>query len=92
MSLHADTALVGCPKPADLAVMPHWQPLPMEAAEAWNALPVPILPRWLRRPLVDAWGDRAVQRMEQAHLDGAPVPVIETLCRDRAAAPSPANS
>ncbi|MGR3483766.1 MAG: RsmB/NOP family class I SAM-dependent RNA methyltransferase [Paracoccaceae bacterium] len=37
----------------------------------WDKLPIPTLPRWLRRPLVDAWGQREVQRMEDAHLRGA---------------------
>lgn len=41
--------------------------------EEWEKLPVPILPRWLRRPLVDAWGDRTVQRIEDAHMRGAPL-------------------
>ncbi|KAA9006035.1 RsmB/NOP family class I SAM-dependent RNA methyltransferase [Histidinibacterium aquaticum] len=41
--------------------------------EAWSALPVPNLPKWLRRPLAEAWGDRSVQRMEHAHFHGAPL-------------------
>lgn len=41
--------------------------------EAWEKLPVPILPRWLRRPLVEAWGDRTLQRIEDAHMRGAPL-------------------
>ncbi len=39
--------------------------------EAWNALPVPRLERWLREPLVAAWGARAVAGMERAHAAGA---------------------
>ncbi|EAR52836.1 ribosomal RNA small subunit methyltransferase B, putative [Oceanicola granulosus HTCC2516] len=41
--------------------------------EAWSKLPVPNLPRWLRRPLAEAWGDRPVQQMERAHFAGAPL-------------------
>lgn len=41
--------------------------------EAWEALPVPVMPRWLRQPLVAAWGQRTVQRMEAAHFAGAPL-------------------
>ena len=44
-----------------------------DTVEGWDKLPVPTLPRWLRRPLVEAWGQRAVQRMEHAHLIGAPL-------------------
>ncbi|MGR3434930.1 MAG: RsmB/NOP family class I SAM-dependent RNA methyltransferase [Shimia sp.] len=40
---------------------------------AWGKLPVPRLPRWLRPPLVEAWGNPAVQRFETAHLRGAPL-------------------
>lgn len=39
----------------------------------WAALPVPMLPRWLRQPLVHAWGRAAVAAIEAAHLAGAPV-------------------
>jgi 16S rRNA (cytosine967-C5)-methyltransferase len=41
--------------------------------EAWNALRAPRLPKWLRGPLVQAWGSEAVAAMEQAHLRGAPL-------------------
>jgi 16S rRNA (cytosine967-C5)-methyltransferase len=40
---------------------------------AWNALPVPILPGWLRGPLVAAWGRPAVVAMERAHFAAAPL-------------------
>ncbi|SLN43417.1 RsmB/NOP family class I SAM-dependent RNA methyltransferase [Roseisalinus antarcticus] len=43
------------------------------ATQGWDSLPVPNLPKWLRRPLAEAWGDRAVQRMEHAHFHGAPL-------------------
>jgi 16S rRNA (cytosine967-C5)-methyltransferase len=53
-----------------------------EPAERWHALPVPELPKWLRKPLVAAWGKAAVQAMEAAHLAGAPLDL--TLMRDPA--------
>ncbi len=40
---------------------------------AFAALPVPLLPPWLRKPLVAAWGRPAVAAMERAHLAGAPL-------------------
>ncbi|GAA4222498.1 16S rRNA (cytosine967-C5)-methyltransferase [Sagittula marina] len=39
----------------------------------WAKLRVPRLPKWLRKPLVEAWGAEAVAGMELAHLQGAPV-------------------
>lgn len=41
--------------------------------EAWNKLRVPHLPKWLRGPLVDAYGSEAVLAMEAAHFAGAPL-------------------
>jgi 16S rRNA (cytosine967-C5)-methyltransferase len=41
--------------------------------EGWAALPMPRLPRWLRDPLVAAWGGKAVAAMERAHAAGAPL-------------------
>lgn len=38
---------------------------------AWQALPVPSLPDWLRGPVRAAWGKAAVQGIEAAHLAGA---------------------
>ncbi|WP_126979000.1 RsmB/NOP family class I SAM-dependent RNA methyltransferase [Frigidibacter oleivorans] len=40
---------------------------------AWAALPVTELPSWLRGRLMSAWGKRATQAMEAAHLAGAPL-------------------
>ncbi len=53
-----------------------------EPSERWHALPVPELPKWLRNPLIDAYGKPAVQAMEAAHLVGAPLDL--TLLRDPA--------
>ena len=44
-----------------------------EGPEAWARLRVPRLPKWLRGPLVDAWGGPAVAAMEAAHFAGAPL-------------------
>ena len=41
--------------------------------EAWNALQVPRLPKWLREPMVMAYGGETVQAMEKAHFEGAPL-------------------
>ncbi len=41
--------------------------------EAWNKMPAPLTPGWLRQPLVAAWGRDAVKGMEAAHFAGASV-------------------
>ncbi|WP_370399787.1 RsmB/NOP family class I SAM-dependent RNA methyltransferase [Sulfitobacter sp. JB4-11] len=41
--------------------------------EAWGILRAPRLPKWLRGPLVEAWGADAMAAMEQAHFAGAPL-------------------
>ena len=40
---------------------------------AWDALRPPRLPKWLRGPLVAAWGPEAMAAMEAAHFAGAPL-------------------
>ncbi|WP_210528658.1 RsmB/NOP family class I SAM-dependent RNA methyltransferase [Rubellimicrobium arenae] len=45
--------------------------LAAEGPEGWAALPPPVLPDWIRAPLVEAWGEGTVQAMEAAHLAGA---------------------
>jgi 16S rRNA (cytosine967-C5)-methyltransferase len=42
---------------------------------AWDKLRPPRLPKWLRAPLVQAWGAEAVGAMEQAHFAGAPLDI-----------------
>lgn len=42
-----------------------------EAPALWPTLRIPRLPRWLREPLVQAWGSPAVAAMEAAHFAGA---------------------
>jgi 16S rRNA (cytosine967-C5)-methyltransferase len=42
-----------------------------ERPGAWDRLPVPRLPDWLRGPMIEAWGKPAVERMEDAHFAGA---------------------
>ena len=44
-----------------------------EDTARWATLPVPALPGWLRGRMMSAWGKVAVQRMEAAHLVGAPI-------------------
>lgn len=44
-----------------------------DGPETWNTLRVPRLPKWLRVPLVQAWGPEAVAAMEAAHFAGAPL-------------------
>lgn len=44
-----------------------------EGPGLWNALPVPQIPRWLRKPLQEAYDQRSLARMELAHFKGAPL-------------------
>ncbi|MBW4706511.1 methyltransferase domain-containing protein [Roseobacter sp. YSTF-M11] len=44
-----------------------------DGPEAWDALRAPRLPKWLRGPLVQAWGAEAMAAMEQVHFAGAPL-------------------
>lgn len=39
----------------------------------WEGLPLPELPKWLRKRLVAAWGKAAVAGIEAAHAAGAPL-------------------
>ncbi len=41
--------------------------------QVWPTLRVPRLPKWLRGPLVQAWGPEAMLAMEAAHFAGAPL-------------------
>ncbi|MBL3705256.1 methyltransferase domain-containing protein [Sulfitobacter sp. BDSS02] len=47
------------------------------APEAWGKLRNPRLPKWLRSPLVAAWGPEAVAGMERAHFAGAPLDITK---------------
>ncbi|RVV97790.1 methyltransferase domain-containing protein [Mesobaculum littorinae] len=40
---------------------------------AWDALPEPRLPKWLRKPLVADFGKEAIAGIERAHAAGAPL-------------------
>ncbi len=42
-----------------------------ERPGAWDRLPTPRLPDWLRGPLIDAWGKEAIAGFETAHAAGA---------------------
>lgn len=44
-----------------------------DGPETWATLRVPRLPKWLRVPLVQAWGPEAMAAMEAAHFAGAPL-------------------
>ncbi len=39
----------------------------------WAKLRMPRLPKWLRKPLADAWGAETMLRIEAAHYAGAPL-------------------
>lgn len=49
----------------------------LRRATPWDELPLPTLPKWLRKRLIAAWGKEAVTRMEAVHV--APVPLDLTL-------------
>ncbi len=42
-------------------------------AEKWHSLPLPRLPKWLRKPLLADYGKTVVEAMEAAHYAGAPL-------------------
>ncbi|MEO1138820.1 MAG: RsmB/NOP family class I SAM-dependent RNA methyltransferase [Pseudomonadota bacterium] len=46
-----------------------------EAGKPWKDLRIQRLPRWLREPLVSAWGNGAVSAMEKSHFAGAPLDI-----------------
>ena len=47
-----------------LAVMP---------PDTWDSLPIPRMPKWLRKPLLADYGKSTVEAMERAHTSGAPL-------------------
>ncbi len=42
-------------------------------AERWQSLPIPRLPKWLRKPLIADYGKAAVEAMEAVHYRAAPL-------------------
>ena len=46
-----------------------------DGPRSWNDLRVPRLPRWLRDPLVSAYGQGVMNAMERAHFAGAPLDI-----------------
>ena len=46
-----------------------------EGPATWAERPVPTLPKWLRRRIVHIYDEETVQRIEAAHLAGAPLDV-----------------
>ena len=43
------------------------------AATQWGKSAVPVMPKWLRKPLIDAWGQKAIAGVERAQFAGAPL-------------------
>ncbi|NSX55011.1 RsmB/NOP family class I SAM-dependent RNA methyltransferase [Parasulfitobacter algicola] len=43
------------------------------APEEWGKLPSPQMPKWLRKPLIEAYGNSTIQKIEVAHAKGAPL-------------------
>ncbi len=58
-----------------------------EGPTNWPLLRAPRLPKWLRSPLVEAWGSDAVAAMEQAHFAGAPLDITGKPGADLSALP-----
>ncbi len=56
-----------------------------EGPDIWAKLPVPRLPKWLRRRIVHIYNEEIVQAIEAAHLVGAP---LDLTPKDAAAAPA----
>lgn len=46
-----------------------------EREGAWDRLPTPRLPDWLRGPMIEAYGKPKVGDMEEAHFKGAPLDI-----------------
>ncbi|OUD09514.1 16S rRNA methyltransferase [Marivivens niveibacter] len=46
-----------------------------EGAPNWGKMPVPQLPKWIRNPLIDAWGNKAIAGIENAHFAGAAIDI-----------------
>ncbi|MEO0939321.1 MAG: transcription antitermination factor NusB [Pseudomonadota bacterium] len=44
-----------------------------EGPSKWDGLRIPRLPVWLRNPLKEAWGPKAIMAIEAAHFAGAPL-------------------
>jgi 16S rRNA (cytosine967-C5)-methyltransferase len=44
-----------------------------EGPDAWHKRKVPLMPGWLRQPLVAAWGRKPMDAMDVAHFAGAPL-------------------
>ncbi len=61
----------------------------VEGADIWAELPVPRLPKWLRRRIVHIYSEEIVQAIEAAHLAGAP---LDLTPKDATAAPALAQT
>ena len=60
-----------------------------EGADIWAELPVPSLPKWLRRRIVHIYNEEIVQAIEASHLAGAP---LDLTPKDPSAAQALADS
>lgn len=54
-----------------------------KGVDEWEKLRVPRLPKWLRKPLAQAYGNEAMLSIEAAHFAGAP---LDLTAKDNAAA------
>jgi len=43
------------------------------ASAQWGKSAVPVMPKWLRGPLIEAWGQKAIAGVERAQFAGAPL-------------------
>lgn len=46
-----------------------------QGQEVWESRPTPLMPGWLRAPMVAAWGRPTVEAIETSHFKGAPVDI-----------------
>ncbi|GAA3856727.1 RsmB/NOP family class I SAM-dependent RNA methyltransferase [Celeribacter arenosi] len=44
-----------------------------ESVDKWDGLPAPMMPKWLRKPLIADFGKQTVLAIEAAHARGAPL-------------------
>ncbi len=46
-----------------------------EGPDQWSKLPIPVLPKWMRKRVVHIFDEATVQAIEAAHLAGAPLDI-----------------
>ncbi len=47
----------------------------VDELDRWETLPLPRMPKWLRRRLIDAYGKSSVMAIERSHCAGAPLDI-----------------